>query len=531
MSDYTSDNIKNLQFPESVRLRPGMYIGSTDGAGIGVITREPLDNIVDEALEGHATQCDVHLSSKGIYIIDDGRGIPHGFTEIINPADGSKNKIPTLRAVFGVLHTSGKFNDEAYKISRGVHGVGVKSTNALSSEFEVVTFNKGKWRTILFNKGKLVTDVTECKAPRHPRTNKLLEKGTLIRFLPDKLIFKDYKLSPAELFAWSKMAAYFTPNLIISLSTDKEGSLRTLHYPAGPKQYLTDRIVELAKKSEFGLMDDAEFYSTSNAHDCILKFTSYDGCDARAFTNGLENVDGGFHVASMLNALREAVQPYATKKQVFTLIELRDGLIGLINAKMSGPQFTSQTKEKLADERAAEPLKALLLADFAIFFKKNRKLAEAICERSSRLKELKSKFVASKQMLTALKRISRKGLPAKAATAPKCKPSERELYLLEGDCFLAGTPVKTTNGTKSIEELTEPFVGVSLNPETGNFENTRMSASFSRVSVTEVVDIEFADGSIYSCTPEHEWLTYNRGYVMAKDLTSEDDLVHILWQE
>lgn len=439
--DYTSDSIKNLSFPHNVRHRPGMYIGSTDASGIQTILREVLDNTVDECLEGHCSEVDVILSGKDFTVIDNGRGIPRGKTEVVNQGDGSKTMVPTIRAVFGVLSTSGKYSDEAYKVSRGVHGVGVKSTNALSQAFKVSSFHTGKWLSISFRKGVVHEDVSIIEAPKHPATGKSLTKGTIVKFRPDPEIFEDANLSKVDLFNWSRMAAYFTPGYKINLyqiKADGQVSERSFSYPEGPKQYVEDRITELRKASEFGLLSEVFFHSTSTFHDCVIKFTSYDGCDVRGFTNGLLNIEGGFHLTSLLTSLKDSLTPFLTKKQNFTINELKDGLVGCINIKLSGPKFDSQTKEKLVDERAAEPLKKLLLEEFAAFFKKNKSLATGICERATKLKDLKSRFVASKQMLTALKKISKKGFPAKAATSPKCKPHERELYLLEGDSAAGG---------------------------------------------------------------------------------------------
>lgn len=443
MATYDSSNIKNLQFPDSVRMKPGMYIGATDASGILSITRELLDNSVDEALAGRCNVCGVFLEKDGtVWTYDDGAGIPAGTTIITNPADHSKTKVPTLRAVFGVLHTSGKFNDEAYATSRGTHGIGAKATNALSTEFEAWTFNSGKWWHVLFKKGLLVKEVNNpTRAPMNPATGKVMRKGTLVRFIPDKSIFSSVHMPRLELFQWARMSAYLTPGLVINLTDGKANPVkdRSLSYPDGVTQYLDDRIEELRKKSEFGVMEGPSFTTTTNPlYDCALRFTSVDGFEVNAYTNGLLNSEGGNHQNSMLNALKESLQPYAGKKQEFTLHELKDGLVGLINVKLSSPKFDSQTKEKLVDERALLPVKDALLKEFNEFFKKNKKLATSIVERASKLRQLKTKFVASKQMLTKLRKISAKGLPAKGATAPKCKPEDRELYLLEGDSAAGG---------------------------------------------------------------------------------------------
>jgi len=527
--EYDSSSIESLSYPENVRAKPGMYMGVMGSPAVFQCLREVLDNCIDECLAGHASLIEVVVDGDKMSVVDNGRGIPSGMTSVGNVSDGSKTKIPTIRAVFGVLHTSGKFNDSAYQVSRGSHGIGVKGTNALSSHLNVRSLHAGKWQAIDFQEGRVVKDARFLTdAPKHPATGAVMKKGTLVTFTPDyEIVGKGARLSIADLSVWCQLSSYFTPQATLTIHVKKDGKFlsKTYHSPEGPVQYLNDRVDTLRKSSEFGLLDELTFQSTSPLHECVIRFSSYDGCDVRAFTNGLENKEGGHHLNSLLSALKDTLQPLANKKQQFTLNELKDGLIGLINVKLSGPSFASQTKEKLTDERAQKPLYEILFKDLTEFFKQNKKLALAIVDRAARLKEMKTKFVASKQMITALKKISQKGLPAKAATAPKCLPADRECYLLEGDCFLAGTLIHTVSGDVPIEQLTQPFVGASLNPETGGFPHVLMSASFTRKTVTEVIDVEFEDGKIVTCTPEHEWLTVNRGYVQAQHLTPEDVLL------
>lgn len=322
------------------------------------------------------------------------------------------------------------------------HGAGSKGSNALSDFFRVRSFHSKKWSAVDFEQGNLTKDVRVlAKPPLHPVTKKPLSKGTIVSFTPDyTVIGKGARLSMKDLVSWSQLSAYFTPGASITLYLRKDDKFISKNFcsPRGPIQYVEDRIETLQSEKEFGLISTTVFQSSTELHDCVIQFTNYDGCDARAFTNGLENPEGGTHLSSVLSALKDSLTPFCNKKQTFTLNELKDGLIGIINVKLSGPKFASQTKEKLVDERAADPLREELLKKMKEFFSKNKKLAADLVDRASRLKEMKTKFVASKQMLTALKKISQKGLPAKAATAPKCKPQDREIYLLEGDSAAGG---------------------------------------------------------------------------------------------
>lgn len=433
--DYNATNIQNLGFPDAIRKRPGMYMGEMGSPAIWQCIREIADNCVDECLVGHATTIDLVVDGDNFSIIDDGRGIPSGFTSVTNPGDNKKVKVPTLRAVFGVMHTSGKFNDQAYKVSRGSHGAGAKGSNALSRDFSATTFHGGQWHSVIFKEGRVVKDAHVVKkAPIHPATGKPLRKGTIVTMAPDyKVIGKNARLSSVELVSWSHVAAYFTKELKIRAYVRKDDrfAVKEFYAPNGPIDYVNDRVQALLKTGEFSDVVEKVFVSTSALHDCVLRFTTYDGCDARCFTNGLVNIDGGTHLNALFAALKDALTPYAGKKQVFTVNELKDGLIGLINVKMSGPKFSSQTKEKLVDERGTE-MKPILQKGLEDFFRANKKIAQALVDRASRLKDMKARFTASKQTLAALRKISKKGLPAVAATAPKCKPEERECFLLEG---------------------------------------------------------------------------------------------------
>lgn len=434
-SKYDESSIKHLGYRDATRQKAGFYIGSTDDVGLFTILREILDNTVDEALSGHCTQCHAHINmaQNDYWVYDDGRGMPVGDITITEPTSGKKVKMPALQAIVSLHHAGGKIStdtgkESAYQTSRGTHGLGQKATNFLSDLFEVFTFNKGKWWTIQFKKGLMTRPLTQCKAPKHPATGKTLERGTLVHFQPDFTIFSKKSFSLKFVDSWANLAAYFTPNFKVILTNEKNQK-KVYHAPGGPKQFVKDRVEKLNCTP---LSPDTFVYQNALV-DCVIKFTDYDGCELQAFTNGLMNVEGGKHHQSTLAAIMAAIQPFAKKKQDFTQVELREGIVGLINAKLSAPKFDSQTKEKLVDDRCGTELRQELTTAFKKFFSQNKSLAEKICTRCSELKNLRNKFVASKTVLKELKAVSKKGLPAKAAISPNCKPEQRELLLLEGD--------------------------------------------------------------------------------------------------
>ena len=432
--DYTADSVKHLTSVEAVRSKASMYLGELGSAMVFSTLREVVDNFVDEAIEGYCTEGNVYVDEdKSYWAWDNGRGMPVGSMKVMDSVTGRPYTVSSLYAITGLLHAGGKLSaeDSAYAASRGTHGIGIKATNFVSHYFEVWTSFKGQWYNIRYKNGKVAQDVRKLpKAPEHPYKKGLLKSGTLIHFKPDPKIVQADNF-PLSLFAeWAKIAAYFTPTLSITLG-DWKGRERTWHVPEGPRQYVIDKIEE--NKCSLIVEGQTPFVHQSALADVIVQWTDYDGCDMQAFTNGLNNPDKGVHFQSFFRALDSALTPYVGKKQKFSLLELREGVVGLVNAKLASPKFSSQTKDKLVDERADEPLSKLLQADLTAFFKKNRKLAESICARADQLRALRSQFTASKKVLQVLSKARTKGLPAKCQSSPNCKTEQRELYLVEGD--------------------------------------------------------------------------------------------------
>lgn len=436
--EYSADDIQNLSFPDSVRSKPGMYIGTTDEEGVFAILREALDNAVDEALAGRATTCNLHIEDDTYYIWDDGTGIPKG-TTTYRDAKGKEQKVETLRAICSMLHTSGKFKDTAYKTSRGTHGIGIKATNALSTSFEVFTYFKGKWSSIEYSRGlEKSIHIDTAKAPEHPTTGKLLAKGTLIRFRPDAKIFKPCKVKMPQVSEWASIAAYFTPNFTVNVSVTKgtESREKSFHFPEGPTAFIKSRMTKL---SATPINEKAPAFAAGNTLvDCVAQFTAYDGVDANPFTNGLRNSDGGVHMNAFFKSLWASLEDVRKRNHTFSVHELKDGVIVLINAKLSHPAFSSQTKDKLVDSRADAPIEEFLTRELKKFFKDNKALAEQLCERAQSLKGLKEDFLNSKKARAAIKKAGARGFHPRALVAAEAKPHERELYIVEGDSALGG---------------------------------------------------------------------------------------------
>lgn len=429
---YDSSSIRVLSGLEGIRANPAMYLGSSDEQGLFLILRELMDNVVDEFLAKRATKLRVFLPQEkgaGYWVHDDGTGVPQGTKSMTVHVNGKDviSKMPTMQAIFGTMHASGK-HSEAYTNSIGVHGIGAKGTNATSNLFQVWTFYEGSWYHIEFRKGKLSSQgVIKQKPPVGPAGK--LDCGTLIYFEPDFTIFSKKTFPGSLLHDWAEITAYMNPRFKIEVTSTK-GESKTYYSKNGPKDYLAARLATLKATS----ISNTVFESQDADHDVVVAFTDYGASDLRGFTNGLYNGEGGTHVSSVQTALFKTVKEYAKKKQEFNAHDFREGLVGVVNAKLSGAKFSSQAKVKLVDERMGDEFEARLTKIATKFWASNKTLAAKICERSAKLNELKNSFKLSKQAAQALNKVKKNGLPAKyAAFDSRTKVQDRELFLVEGD--------------------------------------------------------------------------------------------------
>lgn len=447
--EYGAGQVKHLANRDAVRARPHMYLGEPGPACAWTVCREVLDNVVDEALNGHASTCEFIIEEDGSYWVhDDGRGMPVGMMTVEDSVSHKKHQVSALQAITGLLHAGAKLDaNDAYSISRGTHGIGMKGTNFTSEYFEVWTKPKEGWHYICYKEGKVDGQgVSKSYAPEHPVLKGKLKSGTLVHFKPDAQIIGADKFPLSFFVEWAMVAAYFTKDFTIK-ATLPNGKTKTWHCPEGPKQYLTDQIAKLKVETVQG----KPFVFINQLATVVAAFTGHDTCEMSAFTNGLRNVGRGKHFDSFFDSLASAIEPYRKARQKFTPSDLREGIVGLINVNLSMPLFGGQTKERLVDDRAGKPLKEMLQKALVDYFKANKSTAEWICARAQALSELKGKFIASKKVVSAIKNTRKNGLPAKAQTAPNCKPEQRELFLIEGDS--AGGSAKNARDPKYQENL------------------------------------------------------------------------------
>jgi len=373
-NQYSAKDIQVLENIEAIRKRPGMYIGSTDEKGWHHLAWEAIDNPVDEAVAGYCHKIWVTLSADQttITIKDDGRGIPIE----IHP----KTKRSTLETIFTVLHSGGKFDNKVYKTSGGLHGVGVTVVNALSKYLRVESWREGKTEKLIYEKGKLISSQI-IDTPNQPN-------GVLVEFTPDGEIFKDFTYFKAEtLQRRLRELAYLNPNLELSFSNSSEAKPHIYHYAGGLASWVKEinsgeRLVgtEICQE-EFEEKDEKKYFYLN------LAFQYNDGYEktgVRSFCNNIRTGSGGTHVDGFETGLLKACQELIEKKNLNLSIvrdDVLEGLIVVIAVRIKEPEFTGQTKDRLANKETREVTKKATHELVNRFFQDNSTTAELIIRK------------------------------------------------------------------------------------------------------------------------------------------------------
>lgn len=438
---YTEEEFKTHSTLGGIRAKPAMYIGPTDSNGILHLIKEVADNSIDEFSAGRNNKIVICLDKEAITVADDGAGIPVGKVK----DEQSGKVVSVLKAALTLLHAGGKFKGKSgYKQAAGTigtHGVGIKATNALSSSLTAYTYQKDKWFSIAFEKGKLKQDVEKCKRPKLPFGLKKKDCGVVVRFTPDFDLFKKGSKVPVKrLKEWAKLSAYINGGLEITLIDN--GKSKTWKYKHGIAEYLKHQLHEL-KAGKIG----KPFFHNSHHIDLSFQFSDAENINLESYTNSTRNNDAGIHYETVTALIADELKKYGKKRQKFHKQDLLEGIVGVINVKIDNPQFSSQTKEKLVDIRVRKLLEAELPKDLQKFFNTNKNLAKKLCKKAADLRKLKAEFSKKSEALRLLNsRKNKKGiLPSKFAAAPRCLSEDRETYLVEGDSA-GGTAKEARDG-------------------------------------------------------------------------------------
>jgi len=425
MSDYSARNIQILKDLEHVRRRPGMYIGDVGLKGYHHLLREVVDNVVDEFLDGHVDRLHVTINTETqtVEVQDNGRGIP--------VSEHPQANISTLTAVFTKLHAGGKFGQGAYTSAvAGLHGIGVKAVNALSTELTVWTKRKRTVWKQQFHQGKPVGKVKKA--------GRKLKRGTIVRFAPDEAIFGSAKWNPKTVASWMYDLAHLCPGLKIRLTVDGE------HQDFASSGGLASMLEAATKDAD--LLADPIALSTDD-FDLAFCWTDLQGEFWRSFVNTVRTPSHGTHVQGCKKAVVDALNETGDSK--FRGEDLREGLVGVVHVRVPEPLFKGQTKAKLENPETEQLLYDAVKQYLLRQLHQTAGLANKLRERAQRLQKARDKYRAEQKAIkgSKVKKGARGLLPGKLVEAPNCTPAERELFIVEGDSANPG-PARVTKLTK-----------------------------------------------------------------------------------
>ncbi|GFZ85480.1 DNA gyrase subunit B [Rickettsiales bacterium] len=469
---YDADSIVILKGLEAVQKRPGMYIGNTeDGSGLHHMIYEAVDNSIDEAMAGYCDRITITLNPDGSATIEDnGRGIP---TEI-----HKKEGISAAEIIMTQLHAGGKFDHKTYKISGGLHGVGISVVNALSLWLELTIWRNNKEYRIRFQEGK-ATDKLKVTGEG------IGKQGTKITFYPSSKIFAKTKFSFNTLEQRLKELAFLNPGLGIELAEPNENQKIYLKYAGGLEEFI--KHLDKNKNSMHktinikGKMQDIEIYASFNWNDSLYE-------NIICFTNNIKQKDGGTHLAGLKSALTRCINNYSNnlnKKEKMDLIgeDIREGLTCVLSARSPNPKFASQTKDKLISLEVKKAVETIISEQLQNWLEEHPNEARLILAKIILAANARKAAKKAREITRRKSALSSTALPGKLADCQEKSPELSELFIVEGDSAGGSAKMGRTRRTQAIL----PIRGKILNVERSRFD--RMLSS------TEIADLITAIGT------------------------------------
>ncbi len=488
METYTAEDIQVLEGLEAVRRRPAMYIGSTDVKGLHHLVYEVVDNSIDEALAGASDEIMVVLhADSSITITDNGRGIP---VEVIEEYGK-----PALEIVMTTLHAGGKFDNRVYKVSGGLHGVGVSVVNALSEWLEAKVRRNGNIHYQRYEHGDPVTDVEIIES--------CTDTGTEITFLPDAEIFDVIMFDFNTLSTRLEELAYLNKGLTITLKDERTGISRTFSYEGGVAA-LVEHLNEPRER-----LHQVIYFEREEADVLIqvaLQYTAGYSENILSYANTIRTTEGGTHLSGLKAALTRAVNNYA-KKNIKDSVKLsgedvREGLTAVVSIKLPNPQFEAQTKIKLSNREIEGLVDSVVYEKLCDYLEETPDIARVIVEKSVKAREARDAARRARELSRKKSALDTSNLPGKLADCSISDPDLCEIFLVEGPS--AGGSAKQARNRRF----------QSILPLRGKILNVEKAAETKILRNAEILAMIQALGAGYGKTFSSETLNYNKIIIM-----------------
>ncbi|MBN2780759.1 MAG: DNA topoisomerase (ATP-hydrolyzing) subunit B [Candidatus Marinimicrobia bacterium] len=463
-SDYKSDKIKVLQGLEAVRKRPAMYIGDTGRRGLHHLVYEVVDNSIDEALAGYCDKIDVTVHpNNSVSVEDDGRGMP------VDPHP--TEKIPGVEVIMTMLHAGGKFDKGSYKVSGGLHGVGVSCVNALSKWVRVRISRNNVVYEQEYAYGKPTTKLNEVGKSKHT--------GTTVTFLPDDSIFTEPVFDYGILRERLRELAFLNKDVHITLKDERTGDQDAFHYKGGISEF----VVYLNEARES--LHPKPVYMEAERDDVSVEFAfQYNDTyneNFFSFVNCINTIEGGTHLTGARTALTRSLNNYAQKNNLFKTIkksnfslsgeDTREGITAVLSVKIPEPQFEGQTKTKLGNGEVKGIVDSIVMESLNEFFETNPSVARKIIEKSVVAAKAREAARTARELTRRKNALELSGLPGKLADCSIKDPAHCELYIVEGDS--AGGSAK--QGRDRRFQAILPLRGKILNVEKARYDRILQS--------------------------------------------------------
>ena len=476
VGEYSAKNITVLEGLDPVRKRPGMYIGSTGPDGLHHLIWEVVDNAVDEAMAGFATEVEVRILKDGkrVQVKDNGRGIPVD--------RHPQTKKPALETIMTTLHAGAKFGDGAYKVSGGLHGVGVSVVNALSTWTKAEVCRDGGHYEQEYHRG-------EPKGPVR-RTKSCKDRGTTITFEPDADVFEKVEFDWKRILKHLRDQAFLTPGLKLIAYDDRSGDVYTFYFERGVESFIRSitRGRSQLQKTVAVMSGERDGITV----DVAIQYIDDTDTLELAFTNNIVNAGGGFHISGFRSALTRVLNDYAKKEKLLKEGEenlsgddVREGLVAIISVRHPDPQFEGQTKAKLGNPEVKSIVESIVVEGLKKFLEENPQDAREVIARCALAARARKAARAARETILRKGALDGMMLPGKLADCTSRNPEETELFIVEGDS--AGGSAK--GGRDRRFQAILPLRGKGLNVEKSRLDKMLANESIKSIIIALGVGI------------------------------------------